>query len=811
MADAAPPVICCAAVAEQLPAARALDDAVAKVYPGERLRLLLVEREPSSALRGAGVVAASLASLASEADVHEFVACAEGPDLAAALAPAFVATLLASEPGRPVCYLAPEVALLGALEALVAPLDRHPATLVARLLAPVPEDGRTPSPAEVAAAGAFDPGIVAVAPGERGAAFAAWWLAAMRRAVAQEGAQPSRGAPFLDLAPGALGAAVLRDPGHGIAYWNAAERGLELAADSSVTAQGRPVRTVHFAGFDPNQAHLLSTWAGSRPRALASANRAIAQLCRERRAALAAHAGAPAGNPPPGERLGDGARLTAAMRRCYRSALARALDEGGEHPPDPFDDAGPARFYAFLASADPTDHEMPVLPRFLAELHRRRIDLRWHFPRVGTVDAAAFRVWVEQHGLAEERVPRGLADALAATPWWRAPTGVVCAPPGDLAAGVAVAGYLHADVGLGEVARRTLEALEARGVATSAVPLGRTEAGSARRASAALGRADRRINVVFVSADQFLGFASVVGPEFFEGRYTVGAWVYETEQLGVGMARHAALVDEIWVPSSHVRRAVEPFVDRAVHTVPYPVDAPPVDRDFDPARLRIDRPYLLFAFDFLSCVRRKNPFGVLAAFRRAFRPGEGPLLVLKSVNGARRPGELEALLLAASDHPDVRVVDAHLEAAERGALLAGALAFVSLHRAEGFGMAMAESMALGRPVVATAYSGNLDFMDAQTAYLVPAARVPVGEGAPPYDPDDTWAEPDLEAAAEALRRIWAAPEEAEAVGRRARERVLERVGVERVGELLAARIASIEQLRRRGYRSKVPAALRRML
>ena len=89
-------------------------------------------------------------------------------------------------------------------------------------------------------------------------------------------------------------------------------------------------------------------------------------------------------------------------------------------------------------------------------------------------------------------------------------------------------------------------------------------------------------------------------------------------------------------------------------------------------------------------------------------------------------------------------------------LIAGADVLVSLHRAEGFGLTPAEAMALGTPVLATAFSGVLDFMDETCALLVPSRSTPVDDPQGVYR-GQSWAEPDIAAAAEALVRLRADP------------------------------------------------------
>ena len=121
---------------------------------------------------------------------------------------------------------------------------------------------------------------------------------------------------------------------------------------------------------------------------------------------------------------------------------------------------------------------------------------------------------------------------------------------------------------------------------------------------------------------------------------------------------------------------------------------------------------------------------------------------------------------AATGRPDVLVIDGHLPRAELGSLMAAADCYVSLHRSEGFGLTMAESMALGKPVIATAYSGNLDFMNDENSFLVPFSWATVPPGAGPYPVGARWADPDLDAAAAIMRTVVGSPDVAEAVAAR---------------------------------------------
>jgi glycosyltransferase involved in cell wall biosynthesis len=148
--------------------------------------------------------------------------------------------------------------------------------------------------------------------------------------------------------------------------------------------------------------------------------------------------------------------------------------------------------------------------------------------------------------------------------------------------------------------------------------------------------------------------------------------------------------------------------------------------------------------------------------------------------------------MAAAGRDDIVLIDGYLPEEQRGTLLAHADCYVSLHRSEGFGLGLAESMALGTPVIATGYSGNLAFMDEDTAYLVRYEEVEVGPEAAPYPPDGRWADPDLDHAAELMRRVVDHPEEAAVKAKSAAERIATQFTPEVSGRAIRRRLSEIE-------------------
>jgi len=198
----------------------------------------------------------------------------------------------------------------------------------------------------------------------------------------------------------------------------------------------------------------------------------------------------------------------------------------------------------------------------------------------------------------------------------------------------------------------------------------------------------------------------------------------------------------------------------------------------------------LFTFDVSSQMERKNPLAVVRAYRRAALPRDRSMLVLKFTNG-HFDREAVGRLAEAAEGTDLLMLDGCMDRLELNALTSACDCYVSLHRAEGFGLTMAEAMALGKPVIATGYSGNMDFMTADTAALVGYRLEPLKRDYGPYPRGFEWAEADEDGAARLMRRMVEAPHWALELGRRGSEGVAAVLGPEVAAERYRRRLDAL--------------------
>jgi glycosyltransferase involved in cell wall biosynthesis len=283
-----------------------------------------------------------------------------------------------------------------------------------------------------------------------------------------------------------------------------------------------------------------------------------------------------------------------------------------------------------------------------------------------------------------------------------------------------------------------------------------------------------------------------------DGKYTIACWLWEFPELPMQFRDQLNRVDEIWTPSRFCQRIFARYTDRPIHVIPLPITVHGA-RDRAAFELPEDRYVFLYVFDAAGSIARKNPLGVVSAYAMAFpeRTNRDPLLVLRARHLMDAPRASAEAIYDAVARVGGRLITAHLSRGKADALTASADAYISLHRAEGFGMTIAEAMAAGKPTIATAYSGNLDFMSESTALYVDYRLRPVT----PEDHADqphfealyagmTWAEPDLPMTARYMRYLAENPAAGIEMGLRAAAQIQAFCGAEVVGQKTAQRFAA---------------------
>jgi glycosyltransferase involved in cell wall biosynthesis len=241
------------------------------------------------------------------------------------------------------------------------------------------------------------------------------------------------------------------------------------------------------------------------------------------------------------------------------------------------------------------------------------------------------------------------------------------------------------------------------------------------------------------------------------GRRVVGIWAWELPVASPEWRPGARFVHDVWAPSRFAAKALGPLVANRVRVVPIPLANAPLEpshlsrADFGLPEAAV---VVLVSINLASSFERKNPLGAITAFREAFGDRPGRILVLKLGNPEHVPADFARLAASISDASNIRLETRSLPRADTLALTMASDIVLSLHRSEGFGLVPAEAMLLGKPVIATGWSGNMDFMDQHSAALVRYRLVATHDPRGVYAvPGAVWAEPETSHAVEWLRRL----------------------------------------------------------
>jgi glycosyltransferase involved in cell wall biosynthesis len=766
-----------------------------------------------------------IADLLDGIEVERLIARYDEDDLGVVLVPHLLSAY-AREAQGPVLHLPASSWVLAPLEPIEAALEERSVLLVPRALSDLPDDGLDPSPLQLERAGRIDATIIATDGTLGGEGFLAWWAARVENMVGsldgrRGGVRPEDRpwlARYLELAPARLSTAVLEDRGCNLSMWNLHERPLVWCAGQPCLGDGTPARFLNLPGFDPERPERLSALAS---RVRLSRDAVLRELCVRYACELRE-----AGWSDLADRADIGRRLPNGL--VYDDTLsalrARALALGAPLE-DVFDEQGAHAFAAWLEGPAPEGSAHGINRYLFFRIARERPDVVRAYPDLDGPDGKQYVAWCRAFGRRELSIPERFmpgssamratyskTDATAAAtsgvprthtddPPSAQPEARTSQPSYKGSTAVRVTGYLGHSLGLGAAARGYARALRAAGVPVStvsvplhhlAVPVELESDYGLHGFEDVVHEGRHGFELVAVNADELPAFVQRLGEGYFEGP-RIGIWGWETNTIPVRWRRAFELIDEVWVYSRFMAENIGAVAPVPVTVLPPPVQPPATD----PVPLRLGVPdgfLFLFVFDYLSTIQRKNPVGLIEAFKRAFAPGEGPQLLIKTINAPLRPLADERVLWAAHGRSDIHVVDRSLAVAELAALMAACDCYASLHRSEGFGLTIAEAMAIGKPVIATGYSGNVDFMNDENGYLVDYEIGRVGPECEIYPPEGEWAEPSVEHAAELMRRVVDRPAEAAAMGTKARDDVSHLLSPQATGAPMRARLERLAAL-----------------
>jgi cyclopropane fatty-acyl-phospholipid synthase-like methyltransferase len=768
-------------------------------------------------------------------------------ELNTAVKPYFLSHLFDKFSLKKLIYFDPDILITEKVSLLFELLDTYSIILIPHITEPL-EDNFRPSELDLLQAGTYNLGFIGLGATPTSQKLLNWW---QKRVYEQCLLAPDRGMhvdqKWMDFVPGLFGESfIMRQPGYNVAYWNLHSRTVDFL-DGQIRVNGEPCYFFHFSGFDPLNIHKVSKHQN---RFTLDDLGQAARLFEQYRDLLLANGHEQAKNWPYAFGYFDnGVKIPDIARLMYHGLGPERKKFG-----NPFSTSSGQSFFSWLnepASRDSGEtitrlwyeiyYKRPDVRQVWPDLfgkHREGF-LQWistagkrehqiddrlvpNMAAPSPFPKPRSRRWLLYvyvnflYSLEQSLKPR-LKPTLGRNLWiWNnlkrirtyfisgRPLPVTSLSPlsenvepainGFRPFGVNLAGYFASEKGVGEAGRAAARALEA-----SSIPYvlnNVTDSGSANIDSALSSFTDDNpysINLIHVNADQVPIFAAVKGDEYFRGRYNIGCWFWELSQFPQEWYSSFQPFDEIWAASSFIQ-------DSLARVSPVPVVRMPVALSPEPQiiqdlnrsefKLPFDAFIFLFTFDLASVLERKNPLGLIKAFKLAFGDQSDAMLLLKVVHSKSYPSELN-LLKTACSNSNIRIFDRVLTRQEMNTLTSISDCFVSLHRSEGFGISIAEAMLLEKPVIVTAYSANMDFTTPANSFLVKYKLVEIDRDYGPYRKGWVWADPDLEHAAQLMRYVYENRDICIETGRRGKKEMLQLLNPLVVGKQVQERLRRV--------------------
>ena len=685
-----------------------------------------------------------------------------------------------------VFYIDPDIKVFAPLSPLVEKTVETGWSLTPHSMKPIKRNEWQPTEQEIKAAGIYNLGYVGVT--KNSIEMLEWWGERLRRdCIVDVENQLFTDQRWIDMAVGIFPVHIERSTSYNVAYWNLDHRRLWKDGDTYMVDDD-VLRFFHFSGYDPKKPHWISKYQIGRPRVLMSDNSVMSELFVDYGTQMLAIRKEISDSGPYGWRdIIPGMSWTKGLRRQLRSELMEAELSGTELPPTPYSNNGVTPFLDWLREVRKGDQT--ELPRFLSAVYWERGDLVHHFPEVRDGNHGRLEEWIYKSGVIENSTIRNLYELKKIEESIESRI----ESRSNLRGGVDVFGYFNAELGVGEAGRLVCKALTAAGIPISTIV--NKETVSRQKYDFPTDEIGQ-YSTLFMStnADQLPDACSYLGHEFLKDRYVIGQWFWELEDLPDRYQRSFDLVDEIWAPTLFIKDALEkksPSRVKIVH-MPLPLVMPELDSSINRKSFGINDGYaFLFTFDLMSVLKRKNALGLIDAYCAAFTENDGAVLVLKTINGEKRLSELEEIRWRSKNRKDIVVINQYLDVKQSSSLMNICDCYISLHRSEGLGLTLAEAMLLGKPVIATAYSGNMDFMTDETSLLVPWKYTEVGDDAEGYPADALWAEPDLTVASSMMQNLFQNRGFGMALGDRAKRDLQTRFSPEVTGARMKNRLENI--------------------
>ena len=352
-------------------------------------------------------------------------------------------------------------------------------------------------------------------------------------------------------------------------------------------------------------------------------------------------------------------------------------------------------------------------------------------------------------------------------------------------------------MGVGEGVRRIISAVETTSLSFDIVNYERcnpARMGDSSYSHLITENPSHLINLWHINADHIKEVMFSIKKINIKKTYNIAFWTWELPVFPEEWCSCFDLLDEIWVPTEFVAESVRARTSKPVLVIPYPIAKERItflDRNY--FNIPSGACVFLAAYDLNSTRMRKNPDAAIESFQRAFKPNDREVLLIVKINNPIQ-AEIKYLETKVLGWQNIRFIKKVLDRMEMNSLLNSVDCFVSLHRSEGFGLVIAEAMILGKPVIATGWSGNVDFVPSTYPFSVNYKLVELSETYGPYKKGQFWAEPSTEHASQLMKKLAQEPLWGKQIATTEQNQIEKMFSRENVGEKIQKRINEIRQL-----------------
>ena len=701
----------------------------------------------------------------------------------------FLSYLFSKHNFKKIIYLDPDIFIVNSLENIWNLLDKKSILLTPHMLKHISDDKR-PSESDLKKAGIFNLGFIALANNQDTEDFLEWWKEKLYNFCwmnPEEGFHVDQ--KWVENVPNLFkNVYVIKHPGYNVAYWNLMERDVRID-NGKLSVNEKPLYFFHFSGFVAENIEIVSKHQNRFKLNQLENLRPLFELYRDMIIE---------NNYLQSKNFNckfsyfeNGIKIPDEARKIFNKTIKNSKNFS-----NPFSIKSKNSFFQFLNEV--IDDKKPVITRLWYEIYKERKDLHEVFPYPLERDRDDFFNWLKnslkkEFNLDDKFLPDFVVKEYDNFKKLNAKTKFDFSRDSqnlDALLGINVAGYFHGQFGVAESARLIVKSLKAANIPHV---LNNIESEFHSNEDSTFDDFSSKnpypINLIVVNADQSDVFFREFGPDYFKGRYNIALWAWELSKFPDKWLENLQYFNEIWTHSSFVSNSMKDF-SIPVENVSCPISI----NDELPNRKKFgikDSDFVfLFIFDFASIFERKNPLGLIKAFKSAFGDKGGIKLVIKSINGKKFPTEFKQLEQECKNN--VIHFSEHFEKKDVDVLIASCNCYVSLHRAEGLGITIAEAMSAGKPVITTNYGGNTDFMNTDNSFPVKYSLKKLDKDYGDYKKGNVWAEPDLEDAITLMKQVYENKKLAAEIGDKAKKYIKEKMSFSTIGNNIFNHIKKLE-------------------